>query len=690
MKKSILSIICIFTFICCTDKIDRKSLVTRNNPTITCIDTLASLSLGNGGFAFTADITGLQTWPEVYANGIPLGTMSEWGWHSFPDTDSFTLEECLKTKDFGRGRKELYACQATEGRHKQAAEFIRSNPHRIHLGYIGFSGIGKEDITQPKQTLDMWNGILQSQFMMHEKEVHVKTAVHPDKDIVSAEITTKALLPVTIRFAYPTGVHTDDASDWTEGKQHTTEIINHEGKTTLIKHTIDETVYYLNITCEGAGVPQITDTNTITIVPEAENWTFSVLFSEKEDVDSRTAEECQKDASKYWNEFWEKGAAVDFSKCKDPRATELERRVVLSQYLTAIQCSASTPPQETGLTYNSWYGKFHMEMVWWHQAHFALWNRANMLSRTLPWYVTAADQARHIAERQGFKGIRWMKMTDPSAGDTPSDIGTYLIWQQPHIIYLTDLLRRSGSDIEAYKPIIQETVRFMTDFATYDPVSDRYILKGCIPAQETLKPETTVNPPFELAYWRFGLETALEMGAITDPVLAGKTEEMINKMSDLAIEDNLYTAAESDPDTYSRLALTSDHPAVLAACGFLPYSPQYEKESMRNTLHWVMNHWNWDKTWGWDFPLTSMCAVRLREPELAIEALLKDVQTNTYLPNGHNYQNSSLRCYLPGNGGLLATIAMMCAGYDGCTEENPGFPKNGNWEVRWEGLLPMP
>jgi hypothetical protein len=65
-------------------------------------------------------------------------------------------------------------------------------------------------------------------------------------------------------------------------------------------------------------------------------------------------------------------------------------------------------------------------------------------------------------------------------------------------------------------------------------------------------------------------------------------------------------------------------------------------------------------------------------------------RTNTYLPNGHNYQDSRLRCYLPGNGGLLTAVALMCAGYDGCTEPNPGFPKDGTWDVRWEGLLPLP
>lgn len=52
------------------------------------------------------------------------------------------------------------------------------------------------------------------------------------------------------------------------------------------------------------------------------------------------------------------------------------------------------------------------------------------------------------------------------------------------------------------------------------------------------------------------------------------------------------------------------------------------------------------------------------------------------------FQNEGLPLYLPGNGGLLTVVAMMCAGWDGCTEGNPGFPKNGLWNVKWEGLKP--
>ena len=69
-----------------TLKIDRFTLINRHNVHINGIDTLGSLSVGNGEFAYTADITGMQTFPQNYEGGIPLGTMSQWGWHSFPDT----------------------------------------------------------------------------------------------------------------------------------------------------------------------------------------------------------------------------------------------------------------------------------------------------------------------------------------------------------------------------------------------------------------------------------------------------------------------------------------------------------------------------------------------------------------------------------------------------------------------------
>ncbi len=58
--------------------IDRQALVTRHNVVLSKPDPLTPLSIGNGEFAFTADITGLQTFPEYHRQGIPLGAYSQW------------------------------------------------------------------------------------------------------------------------------------------------------------------------------------------------------------------------------------------------------------------------------------------------------------------------------------------------------------------------------------------------------------------------------------------------------------------------------------------------------------------------------------------------------------------------------------------------------------------------------------
>src|SRR5262249_14374636 len=79
--------------------IDRESLVRRHNPINTQIDPLAALSLGNGRFAFTADVTGLQTLEHEYEKTMPLCTMSEWGWHTIP-RPSHLLNTELRLKQY--------------------------------------------------------------------------------------------------------------------------------------------------------------------------------------------------------------------------------------------------------------------------------------------------------------------------------------------------------------------------------------------------------------------------------------------------------------------------------------------------------------------------------------------------------------------------------------------------------------
>jgi hypothetical protein len=159
-----------------------------------------------------------------------------------------------------------------------------------------------------------------------------------------------------------------------------------------------------------------------------------------------------------WKSFWGSGAFVDLASAAGPlptagerrngdfvhssgayytdaRAYELERRVVLSQYLTRMQSSGSTPPQETGYTRNSWYGKHHHEMRWWHQSHFALWQRPELLQRSDGWFVDMLPNATAYANFQGYAGARWPKMVGPAttAMENPTACTTGKCFDAPSV-----------------------------------------------------------------------------------------------------------------------------------------------------------------------------------------------------------------------------------------------------------------
>jgi len=360
--------------------INRKTLVTRNNPTITSVDTMASLSVGNGGFAVTTDITGLQTFPEYYKNGVPLGTQSEWGWHSFDNPEEYRIEESYKMYDFGHGHRELYATQPKSGRAKEAADWYRCNPHRLHLGCIGLEieGLKPNDIQEPRQTLDMWNGIISSKFLVHGTTFSVQTVCHPKRDMIGGQVKGKNVA-INLRFPYPTGGHSDDACNWNANDKHQTELVSESAHEAVMKRTIGKTVYYVTLHWKEQAKLKEKKQNYWVLSSTSNYLTYTCEFSPTPSTQEGSWEATAEASAHYWNNFWNQGAAVDFSKCTDPRAQELERRVVLSQWLLAIQCAADTPPQETGLTYNSWFGKFHMEMIWWHQAWLPLWGHYKLM-----------------------------------------------------------------------------------------------------------------------------------------------------------------------------------------------------------------------------------------------------------------------------------------------------------------------
>jgi hypothetical protein len=62
-----------------------------------------------------------------------------------------------------------------------------------------------------------------------------------------------------------------------------------------------------------------------------------------------TASEVIAAAAAHWPQQWARGAALELSGSTAAGAAGLEKRVVLSQYISMSQEAGSHPPQETGL-----------------------------------------------------------------------------------------------------------------------------------------------------------------------------------------------------------------------------------------------------------------------------------------------------------------------------------------------------
>ena len=535
-------------------------------------------------------------------------------------------------------------------------------------------------MTAIEQELDLWSGRLTSSFNVEGKPVTVRTAVHPNLDLLAASIESPLIAEgrIAVRFYFPYGSSGMQAADWNQPSRHRSRLLNQTAGSAELSRDLDADRYFVAVSWREPASFASEGEHRFILLPSRKNDRFEFVagFSPRPSIKPLpSAQDTFAAGEKHWERFWNSGGAIELAGSRDARAPELERRIVLSQYLTAIQCAGSLPPQETGLTLNSWYGKFHLEMHWWHAAHFALWRRLNLLERSLGWYASILPAARRTAEAQGYAGARWPKMAGPDGRDSPSPIGPLLIWQQPHPVFYAELCYQAHPNRETlalYRQVVHETAVFMASFAFYDSKAGRFLLgPPVIPAQENHIPGETWNPTFELAYWRYGLKIAQRwrerLGMKRDPGWDG----VISGLSSLPERAGVYLAHENCPQTFTER--NTDHPSMLGALGMLP-GDGVDRETMRRTLVKVIKEWQWDSTWGWDYPLTAMTAARLGEQKLAVDALLMKTPKNRYLPNGHNWQRENLPCYLPGNGGLLYAVAMMAAGWQGAPRANaPDF-----------------
>jgi hypothetical protein len=687
--------------------IDRHALVTRHNVVLTNFDVQNPLSVGNGNFAFTVDATGLQTFSDAFTNTTPLGTLSDWGWHSFPNPNGWSIDN-FQFKEFSdlNGRKVPYA-DVPGNKITPEIKWLRENPHRLDLAQIGFvlkksdgSLATTNDLSNVEQKLDLWNGEIISHFNFDGEPVEVETVCDPNSDAITVRVKSPLLKSqrLAIQIHFPYGTPETKTADWGQPDAHETFLSQPKSNEAEFQRKLDNDFYFAAAKWSRGAKLKTIAKHQFEIVPgkNSDELELVCAFSPTNFAATilPTFAKSARATQKYWNNFWQTGGAIDLSGSKDPRWFELERRIVLSEYLTAIQDAGEFPPAETGLTYNSWNGKFHLEMHFWHEAHFALWNRIDLLEKSLDYYQKILPRAEGTAKKQGYAGARWPKMTSPSGAESPSPVGPFLVWEEPHPIFYAELCWRAHRDqatLEKYRDIVFQTANFMASYATWDTNTSRYVLGPILQcAQEIFPKNKTFNPTFELTYFRWALETAQQWRERLNLPRDKKWDDVLQNLAKPLIVDGKYAFTETTPDSYTNPKWNADHPAVVGALSFVP-GPQIDFATMHNTLDWIWKNWNWPDTWGWDYPMLAMTAARLGEPDRAIDALLLDTPKNHYGKNGNVYQRANLQIYLPANGGLLYAVALMAAGWDGAPKKNaPGFPDNGQWNVRWENLSRAP
>ena len=702
MKKliSLVSLFCLSVFLPLSvmgEPIDREAVVKRHRVCTTGTLLKSPAQVGNGKFAFGMDITGLQTF-------VPFNTLSDWSWHSFPLPEGMRAEDYRPVAVETHGKKIAYELRNPD--QPELSEWLTKNPHRYNLGRIGFRLLREDgteareiDLGNARQEIDLWTGVVYSRFELNRKEVKVRTVCHPDKDMIGVSIESELLndgnMSIYLDFPYPDGryfKHYIGRYDTISG--HTSTFEKLAPNSVRIARTMDDTHYYATLDWTGPATfsRESEKAHTFLLQPRhTSTFSFTCCFSPEPVADvTESVASIERKSAVSWEKYWRSGAAVDLSGSKDPRWLELERRIVLSQYLMRANESGLFPPQESGLVNNGWFGRFHFEMIWWHGVHYGLWNRMECFDNYLNVYKDFMPKALERAKSEGRSGARWPKCTGNFNREWPGSAHAYLIWHEPHPIYFAEMQYRqkpAPETLEKWKDVVLNTADYMADYLFYDKKTKQYVLgPPVVVVSENTDPLQTINPIFELGYFRYGLRTALEWAdrlGLSEK-RTKKWKEVLSKMAPLPVADGVYTTYEGIPDMWTKY--TYEHPALTGVYGMLP-GDGVDLPTFKHTLEKVCKEWQFNRIWGWDFPMLAMAAARTGQPALAIDMLMHPSAGFQF--DEHGLATGGPFPYFPSNGALLTAVAMMCGGWDGSEGEAPGFPKDGSWTVRYEGFVPM-
>lgn len=588
----------------------KKSDIIKYNLKFNHIDSKNPVTIGNGDFAITLDQTGTQSLYEIYKD-IPLSTMSNKNW--------FYKDKKDIKPSYVDGKAYMLFNLDNDPNYQINRQYPFKYSFMQILLYDNDKLIDINNIKDVKQELDLYKGIVTSSFNYKEKINKTTSFIYQDHDEFNFKLQSDNL-NLALKFNYPSYTKNGYRLDILPN------VLVKEDRITLLYDDKNS----LSFKLKSSSNYQIVEN---TLIFDDNNVSFSLALDEIKE-------------GKLLDEFWkcDNGIIIDNK--------ELVKKMVLSKYLLHVNSTGIYPPQESGLTYNCWNSKFHLEM---HLIH-SLWNIYNNhvgdLVKSFDYYLSIMPSSLKRASLNGYKGLRFPKMTGPDGEDSPSNIGPLLIWQAPHILFMLQeiyYLYNKENIIKKYEPLISGTIDFMISFLTLKD-SKYQMLDPLLEACESIPLDRCQNPSFELEYWRYTLERQPKI----DTVLYGHQRydylDITSKIITPKEDDGIYLKTYGVIDKYD---LYKDHPTEGFLMSFFK-SKIVDKEKMVKTIDYILKNMDLSSYWGWDFPFLGLSLLNCGEIEKSIEVTQLNTINNQYLYNGYNTSpRDDLKAYLPGNGAFL-------------------------------------
>lgn len=588
----------------------KKSDIIKYNLKFNHIDSKNPVTIGNGDFAITLDQTGTQSLYETYKD-IPLSTMSNKNW--------FYKDKKNIKPSYVDGKAYMLFNLDNDPNYQINRQYPFKYGFMQILLYDNDKLIDINNIKDVKQELDLYKGIVTSSFNYKEKINKTISFIYQDHDEFNFKLQSDNL-NLALKFNYPSYTKNGYRLDILPN------VLVKEDRITLLYDDKNS----LSFKLKSSSNYQIVEN---TLIFDDNNVSFSLALDEIKE-------------GKLLDEFWkcDNGIIIDNE--------ELVKKMVLSKYLLHVNSTGIYPPQESGLTYNCWNSKFHLEM---HLIH-SLWNIYNNhvgdLVKSFDYYLSIMPSSLKRASLNGYKGLRFPKMTGPDGEDSPSNIGPLLIWQAPHILFMLQeiyYLYNKENIIKKYEPLISGTIDFMISFLTLKD-SKYQMLDPLLEACESIPLDRCQNPSFELEYWRYTLERQPKI----DTVLYGHQRydylDITSKIITPKEDDGIYLKTYGVIDKYD---LYKDHPTEGFLMSFFK-SKIVDKEKMVKTIDYILKNMDLSSYWGWDFPFLGLSLLNCGEIEKSIEVTQLNTINNQHLYNGYNTSpRDDLKAYLPGNGAFL-------------------------------------